>query len=103
MKTLRKFGKDVKSCITVAGESLISSPVGTSKTFAFPTTLGVGIILTDAGISCGKKIVKRRRIEKNACNALRRNDFKKVSEFGIIYREQKHGSVKKMLNSCSRY
>ena len=64
MKLLKKFGKDVKSCISGAGKSLVNSPFGTSKVFVSPTPAGVGIILADAGLSCGKKIVQRRRIER---------------------------------------
>ncbi len=103
MIRLRKFGKDVKSCLKGAGESFVGSPFGTAKTFAFPTTAGIAISLADAGISCSKKIVERRKIEKEACGALRRDDFKKIRDLGIVYKNQNHGSIRRMLNTCPRY
>jgi len=103
MTRLRKFGKDMGSCMKGAGESFVSSPLGTTKTFAFPTTAGIIISLADAGVSCGKKVAERRKIEKEACNALRRNDFKKIKDLGIVYNSRNHGSTRRMLNTCPRY
>lgn len=102
MIRLKKFGKDVRSCLKGASESFVSSPFGTTKTFAFPTTAGIAIGLADAGVSCGKKVVERRKIEKEACGALRRSDFKKIKDLGIVYNSRNHGSTKRMLNTCPR-
>jgi len=99
-KFFKNLKKDICSCAKGAGESLVSSPFGTSITLVSLSPAGIVTTAADVGISCGKKIAQRRKLEKRACRSLRVRDYEEVDRIGVVYKHEKHGSVRDMLSSC---
>ena len=94
--------RDVKACFRGASKSLVDNPINTTKTFVFPSPISLSVTVADAGLSCGKNVLKRRKIVKKGCDFLKEGRLGEAKNAGQIYQYEGFGSPKSLFDECER-